>query len=283
MKLKTGILAAALFAMAAPFFAHAAETKPSANTVLATVEGTKITLGHVIALRERLPERYKKIPDDILFKGIVDQLIQQTILMKAMEARIDTKTRIGLENERRAFLAAEYMDRLSAREVPEEALKKAYAAKFDGAVPEKEYNASHILVDSKEKALEIVKLLNDGADFATLAKERSKGPSGKRGGELGWFSVNKMVKPFGEAVKSLSVGEISQPVQTRFGWHVIKLNGKRDKKLPTFEQEKDKLAAELSQKAVDEEIAKLTDAAKVTRAKVDIDPSVIRDVSLLEK
>ncbi len=283
MKFKTGILAAALFAIAAPFFAQAAETKPSADTVLATVEGTNITLGHVIALRERLPEQYKKIPDDILFKGIVDQLIQQTILMKAMEARIDTKTRIGLENERRAFLAAEYMDRLSARKVPEEALKKAYAAKFDGAVPEKEYNASHILVDSKEKALEIIKLLNDGADFATLAKERSKGPSGKRGGKLGWFTVDKMVKPFGDAVTSLAVGEISQPVQTNFGWHVIKLNDRRDKKLPTFEQEKDMLAAELSQKAVDEEIAKLTDAAKVTRAKVDIDPSVIRDVSLLEK
>ncbi len=282
MNFKNGILAAAMAVAILPAHVQAAEN-PSVDTVLATVDGTKITLGNVIALRERLPQQYKQLPDDVLLKGIIDQLIQQTVLMNAMKANMDKKTKIGLENQERAFLAAEFLDRMSAREIPDKDLRAAYAAKYDSAIPEQEYNASHILVKTKAEAEDIIKQLKNGADFATLAKEKSTGPSGKRGGELGWFSKGMMVKPFETAVLNMGVGEISGPVKTQFGWHVIKLNEIRNKKQPTFEEERDTLAAELRQKAVDAEIARLTKAAKVTREKVDIDPKVIRDVSLLDK
>lgn len=264
-------------------FSVAAEDEITAATVLATVDGTDITVGHVVALRGRLPEQYQNLPDEILFNGIVEQLIQQTVLMKALEADIDKRTALGLENEGRAFLASEMLARLSEREVKEEDLRAAYAELYDGAVPEQEYNASHILVETEDKAKELIALLADGADFATLAKENSTGPSGPNGGELGWFGKGMMVEPFENAVLALAVGEISPPVETQFGWHVVKMNDIRDIAVPTFEDVRPDLSMELQQKLVEEELAKLTAAANITRVEVDVDPAVIRDVSVFDK
>lgn len=264
-------------------FSVAAEDETTAATVLATVDGTDITVGHVVALRGRLPEQYQNLPDEILFNGIVEQLIQQTVLMKALEADIDKRTALGLENEGRAFLASEMLARLSEREVKEEDLRAAYAELYDGAVPEQEYNASHILVETEDKAKELIALLADGADFATLAKENSTGPSGPNGGELGWFGKGMMVEPFENAVLALAVGEISPPVETQFGWHVVKMNDIRDIAVPTFEDVRPDLSMELQQNLVEEELAKLTAAANITRVEVDVDPAVIRDVSVFDK
>ena len=264
-------------------FSVAAEDEITAATVLATVDGTDITVGHVVALRGRLPEQYQNLPDEILFNGIVEQLIQQTVLMKALEADIDKRTALGLENEGRAFLASEMLARLSEREVKEEDLRAAYAELYDGAVPEQEYNASHILVETEDKAKELIALLADGADVATLAKENSTGPSGPNGGELGWFGKGMMVEPFENAGAALAVGEISPPVETQFGWHVVKMNDIRDIAVPTFEDVRPDLSMELQQKLVEEELAKLTAAANITRVEVDVDPAVIRDVSVFDK
>ncbi len=275
-------LALAAGAPAPAVLAAADQPKPGVDTVLATVDGVKITLGHVIALRERLPEQYKALPDDLLFKGIVDQLIQQTVMMNAMKDRLDTATRYGLDNETRAFLATALLDRLGAAEVPEADIKALYAERYDGKLPEQEWNASHILVKTKAEAEEIIRLLNEGADFAELARERSTGPSGKRGGELGWFGKGQMIKPFEDAVAKLAKGEIGGPVETRFGWHVIRLNDIRDVPVPGLEEVRKELVDELRQRAVDAEIERLTKAAKVERSDVQIDPALIRDTSLFE-
>lgn len=260
-----------------------ADSHVSANTVLATVDGTSITLGHVIALRERLPAQYQALPDDVLFNGIVEQLIQQTVLMNAVKADLGNQAAFGLENEKRAYLASQMLDRINSREVSDDELKAAYAERYDAAIPDQEYNASHILVETEEAAREIVGLLQDGADFATVAKERSTGPSGPSGGELGWFGQGQMVEPFEKAVMAMAVGEISAPVQTRFGWHVIKLNEMRNKKIPSLDEVRGQLIEELRQQSVESEVARLTEAADVTRPEVAVDPSVIRDVSLFDE
>lgn len=264
-------------------FAAFAEENHSAATVLATVDGKDITIGHVIALRGRLPEQYQQLPDDVLLEGIVEQLIQQTVLMNALEGQLDDRTALGLENEKRAFLASEMLARITEREVTEEDLKSAYAERYDAAIPDQEYDASHILVESQEQALELVKLLEDGADFATLAREKSTGPSGANGGNLGWFGKGQMVKPFEDAVVQLAVGEISAPVETQFGWHVIKMNDIRNTKVPTLEDVRDELAMEMQEKAAEDEIARLTEQANVSREELDVDPAIIRDVSLFDK
>lgn len=259
----------------------AAEEQVTAKSVLATVDGTDITLGNVISLRTRLPQQYQQLPDDVLLEGMIEQLIQQTVLMNTIKDRMNAKTVIGLENEKRAYLANAALDQLAQREVSEEELKAAYDERYDAMVPETEFDASHILVKTREEAEEIIKLLQDGADFATLAQERSTGPSGPGGGKLGWFGKGQMVKPFEDAVAELAIGEVSPPVETQFGWHVIKLNDMRNLETPTIEDVRADLTNELRQKSLEAEIARLTDAAKVTRTELTVDPSVIRDVDLL--
>jgi len=282
MKLTTKFLAG-LAVSATLAFGVAAEETPTARTIIATVDGVNITLGHVIALRGRLPQQYQDLPDDVLYQGIVEQLIQQTVLMNGIKSQLDDRTALGLENEKRSFLASEMLARISEGEVSEDAINAAYAERYDAAIPDQEYDASHILVESREEADEIAKLVNDGAEFATVAKERSTGPSGPNGGSLGWFGKGQMVKPFEEAVVLLAVGEVSAPVETQFGWHVIKLNDMRNLTVPTLEDVRAEMTMELQQQQIDAEIARMAAESTVVRAEVNIDPAAIRDVSLFDK
>ena len=126
-------------------------------------------------------------------------------------------------------------------------------------------------------------LLAEGADFAELAAERSTGPSGPNGGQLGWFGPGMMVAPFEEAVVALEVGEVSEPVQTQFGWHVIILNESRVEELPSIDDIRAELEESVRQGRVETLINDLTDAGEITRTELDIDPSLIRNVELLDE
>ncbi len=252
-----------------------------ASTVLATVNGHDITLGHVIVAQSQLPQQYQALPDDVLLQGILEQLVQQEVVASAASEDMSGAMRIGLENEQRAYIAAMTLDEVSQGEIPDEDLQAQYDAQYADVEPVTEYNASHILVDSEEAAQDLVDQLENGADFADLARENSTGPSGPNGGQLGWFSEGMMVPPFEAAVMDLSVGEVSAPVQTRFGWHVIKLNDTREQAAPTLDEVRDQLVESLRQARVDEYIQSLTDAADVSRPALDIDPALIRDVDLL--
>lgn len=254
-----------------------------AKTVMATVNGTDITLGHMIALQERLPEQYKQLEDAVLFDGILDQLIQQTALSQEMEKDLSGSIELSKENEIRAFLAGELLAKIGTADVDEGDISALYTERYAEGEAEMEFNASHILVESEEEAKELVTLLAGDADFAEMAKEKSTGPSGPSGGSLGWFGKGAMVPAFEEAVVALEDGAVSDPVQTQFGWHVIKRNESRVKEAPTLDTVRDELERELRAKAIDDEINRLTDAADVTRADVEVDPTAIRNVGLLSE
>jgi len=146
-----------------------------------------------------------------------------------------------------------------------------------------EYNAAHILVETEEEALAVIETLDGGADFAETARESSTGPSGPSGGDLGWFGAGMMVGEFETAVKDMEPGDISAPVQTQFGWHVIKLNEVRDQPRPTLEQLRPELENQLLQETVTGKLAELTEAAEITRpAAGDFDPEIINNLDLLE-
>ncbi len=254
------------------------------NTVVATVNGTEITLGHVIAVRESLPQQYQQMPDDVLFDGIIDQLVQQTVLAQADEDGDSLRTRLGVENQQRMMRAGETVEKIAAAAVTEEAVQNAYEAAYGEGSGAMEYNASHILVETEEEAQAIVEELEGGADFAELAKEKSTGPSGPNGGELGWFGKGMMVPDFENAVTELEDGAISAPVQTQFGWHVIKLNESRQKAAPKLEEVRGQIEQQVQQQAIAEEIEKLTEAAEVTRmSTTEIDAALLRQSELLEQ
>lgn len=270
-------------ALAAPALAQDTEaTEVSRDTIVATVNGTDITVGHMIVLRQQLPQQYQQLPDEVLFDGVLEQLIRQTLLADQVE-ETPRSVEIRLENERRALLATEIVADVAGAAVTEEALQAAYDAAVAGMEPTQEYNASHILVETEEKAAGLVEDLEGGADFAELAREHSTGPTGPNGGNLDWFEAGQMVQPFAEAVQTMEVGAISEPVQTQFGWHVVKLNDTREKPVPTLDEMRGELAEQLQQQAVEAEIERLVEGAEVNRADLGgLDRSVLGNDALLE-
>lgn len=261
---------------------QAAAMDVDANTVVATVNGEDITVGHVIAARLTLPEQYQTLPDNVLFDGLIEQLIQQTVLGQAM-GEMTRRAQIQLDNERRAITATEKLDAVIATAADEAKIKAAYDAEYANAEPTKEWNASHILVETEDEAAALIEALTNGADFAELAREKSTGPSGPNGGELGWFTAGMMVKPFEDAVMGMEDGAIAGPVQTQFGWHVIKLNESRMKGAPPLEEVQGDIIAKLENDAVEQALATLLESATIERVDLDtIDPSVLSNVSLLD-
>lgn len=254
-----------------------------ADTVLVTVNGTEITLGHVVALQERLPEQYRQLEDDVLFNGILEQLIQQTTLAQEMEKNPSDKLAIQQENETRAFLAGQLLEKVGTAEISEDDIQAAYAAQYASGEPEQEFNASHILVETQQEAMNLIEEISAGADFAEMARAHSTGPSGPNGGELGWFGRGAMVPAFEEAVLSLEDGDVTEaPVETQFGWHIVKRNESRVKAAPVLDQVRAEIENTLRSQALESEIQRLTDSATIERSDVEIDPAIIRNVDIFE-
>jgi len=260
-----------------------AQEDVTADTVLATVNGAEITLGHLISMREMLPQQYQDLPDEVLFDGMLEQLVQQQVLASAAEQDMTRIIELGIENERRAFLAAMQMDQFRTAEISDEDLQAEYDAVYGSAGPLTEYNASHILVETEEEANALLEELAAGADFAELAREHSTGPSGPNGGQLGWFTAGMMVPSFEEAVFVLEVDEVSAPVETQFGWHVVVLNDQREQDPPGLEQVRAELTEGLRATRVEEQMQALTEAATVEMAEIEIDAAAIRDATLLDE
>jgi peptidyl-prolyl cis-trans isomerase C len=259
-----------------------AQDTPDADSVIATVNGTEITLGQMIMARTTLPEQYLSLPDDVLFNGILDQLIQQSVLAQTVGEAAPRRVEIALENERRALLAAAVVDEILKGAVTDEALQKAYDETFANAEPTREWNASHILVETEAEAKALIERLDAGEEFGALAQEASSDTSAASGGQLGWFESGMMVPDFEAAVVALEPGAVSAPVQTQFGWHVVKLNETRLRDVPTIDEVRDELRPQVERAAVQARLDELTAAATVDRAGTDIDPALIKNLDLLE-
>lgn len=274
------ILAAGLFAVTST---AALAEDPTAQTVVATVNGTDITLGELIVARSQLPAQYQQFPADVLWEGLIDQMIQQQLLADQLDAT-PARVQIALDVQLRSMLAGEVITDITDAAVTEETLQAAYEARFANAAPEYEFNASHILVETEEEAAAVIVRLNDGADFAETAREISTGPSGPNGGELGWFGAGMMVPEFEAAVVGLEVGAISEPVQTQFGWHVVKLNDSRIKEAPGLDQVRDELVAQIQQEALESALADLQESAEISLPEDGaFDPAILNNLDLLDE
>ncbi|GGE56317.1 peptidylprolyl isomerase [Actibacterium pelagium] len=277
---------AAVCLMAVPALSQDAETAtatPDISMVVATVGETEITLGHMILSAAQLPQNYRNLPDDVLYEAVLDQLIREEAVAQTSAEDLSVVARLVIENQTRALRAGEALSKVSEGIVTDEKVQALYDQRFANVAPEPEFNASHILVETEEEAKALVEELSGGADFAELAKEKSTGPSGPNGGQLGWFGKGMMVQPFEAAVIAMEKDAISAPVQTQFGWHVIKLNDTRDTPVPTLDEMRDQLAAEVEQAAVEDAVEDIAASATVTRVSAqEIDPAAIRNMELLQ-
>jgi peptidyl-prolyl cis-trans isomerase C len=282
-------VAAVALALAGPLAAQDAPKPadapaPTAETVIATVNGKAITLGNMLALRADLPEQYQTLPDEVLFKGILDQLVQQAVL-SGMLGQPTPVEQLSIDNQKQALEAGLMVQRLLAAPVTEEQLQAAYETAYQNAEPEKEYHAAHILVETEDEAKAIVEELKAGGDFAAIAKDKSLDPgSGANGGDLGWFNPAAMVPEFGDAVIGATVGEVTGPVKSNFGWHIIKVEETRVKDAPPLDDVKAELTDQIRNESVEAAIAEATEKAQIDRSGSDgMDPSVISKLDLLKE
>ena len=256
----------------------------TAETVLATVNGTPITLGNVIAMVSALPPQYQQLPDGALLKGLLDQMVDQQLLANAESTSPDSdplQVKLAVENQRRTVLASLAAQAAVASAVSEDAVKAAYDKMVADFKPATEWNAAHILVDTEDKAKALKAEIDGGKDFAEVAKENSSDGSAANGGDLGWFGKGQMVPAFEEAVVAMKVGEVSGPVQSQFGWHLIKLNETRETTPPPLDQAKPEIEAELKQAALEARLTELRGTATIVTPEAAPPAAAIRESDLL--
>lgn len=238
-----------------------------AGGTVATVNGKKITQKQydqvIKTIQAKNPEF--KVGDNK--QAIINELISRELLFQeAKKQKVDKDPKVAfvLKQQRiELMIQALIQKSLSKDPVKEKDIKKIYKEKIAGA-NQKEYKASHILLKTEDEAKTAIAKLDSGTDFAKLAKEKSTGPSAKNGGDLGWFSPNRMVPPFARAVAEMKKGRHSaQPVKTQFGWHVIKLEDTRKMDPPKYDDVKKQIAGSLNKQRLQEYVQKLRSKAKI--------------------
>lgn len=275
--------AALVLALAAPALAQDA---PSADTVLARVGDTEITLGQAIALRSQLPQQFAQVPDATLFPALVEQLIEQELLAQAHRDQLSRREATMLQNETRSFIANAALVGVATAAVTEESIQAAYdafAAQYAAGEPITEYHAAHILVRDEAQRDAVVAALAEGRDFADVAREFSIDGSAQQGGDLGWFAPGMMIPDFQAAVEALEPGQVSDPVQTRFGWHVIQLMETRPATVPPIEQVQEDLVNQIQIDSTRAYIDGLRAAASVENLSEGVDPALLGQTTLLDE
>jgi peptidyl-prolyl cis-trans isomerase C len=274
-----------LMAQDQPSETEEAETPGASDpvTVVVTVNGVDITLGHMILAYQTLPQEYYQFDDEILYNGILNQLVQQEALAQNFDQTLPPRVVYSLENEKRSLVAGEVVNALMKVPLDEARIQAIYDERYGSIDAQDEYNAAHILVETEEEAIAVKQALDEGANFTQTARRESIGPSGPSGGDLGWFTSGMMVPPFEAATIALEPGEISDPVQTTFGWHIILLKEVRKADIPTLEDVRADIENEIRREIGDAAIeAAAADADLDVTPSDEIDISAIRRLELLQ-
>jgi peptidyl-prolyl cis-trans isomerase C len=273
----TNIRAAALAGVALLALAGTASA-----AVLAKVDGIEITDEDVKVATEDLgPTLPQQIQGPQRDAYVLDYLIDLKLVAKKAD---QDKMGVGPDVVRRMayyhdkVLMEELLGKTAKEAATDDAMKKVYDDAAKAQKPEEEIHASHILVPTEQEALDVLKRVRGGEDFAKVADEVSKDP-GSKGGDLGWFTKDRMVPEFGDAAFKLEKGQISEPVKSQFGWHIIRLEDKRTKSFPPFDQVKDQVANYVAQKSQTDLILKLREAAKIERTAPPAAPAPAPDAA----
>ena len=249
----------------AAFIGLALSPAAADDPVVARVNGIEIKESDLEFAASDLGVRLTNFSAEDRRKVLLQYLIDSTLMAAAgktdgLDKTDDFPDRVKY-HERRA-LRDVYFDVKIYDAVTEADAKKVYEEKIGQAKPEQEVRARHVLVETEAEAEEVAERLKKGEDFAALANDKSKDP-GTEGGDLGFFTRGRMVKPFEDAAFALDVGEVSEPVETPFGWHIIRVEEKRDQPLPTFDQVKQLIIAQLLQKKAQDVVTDLRKAAEI--------------------
>ena len=236
------------------------------SNVLATVNGEKITENMLKHVEKTLGVKTTETPD--MKNTIVNEMIKRKLLAdfakdQKMDQTDDFRMTMSMAEESALVEAALKSLQKKLGNISDEEIKARYDKEIAGAASH-EYKVSHILVDSEEKAKQLIKKLKNGADFAETAKKESTGPSNKRGGDLGWIRKGMVVPAFYAGLEKLKKGEVSPaPVKTKYGWHIIKVNDERKTSIAPFESVKEKIKGLILQERLQAKLDELKSKATI--------------------
>ena len=268
LALATGLIAYPALAQQDDATLKEAMAAHDGSEVLATVDGQPVRLGDAALVYSTLPDQMRQATDEQVLEAITEQLISETLLRKeAEDAKLseDPAVKARVDAAIRSTLAEAYIARELRQRVTDEKVRAEYDSAISSMPEAEEIRARHILVETKEEADDVVSALEGGADFAELAAERSTGPSGAQGGDLGYFGQGDMVPAFEAAAFELEPGAVSEPVETQFGWHVIKLEDRRNRQPPPFEAVEGQLRQQMVAQAAQEIIEEARAGAEIER------------------
>ncbi len=249
-----------------------------------TLNGETIWLDEVMRQAERLPAQFRQTPMANYFDQLLADMVDSRIAANAARAeKYDTKEEIvsAMKTAADRVLAESWIGDKIADDVNDKAVEKAYQIFAADTASREQVTAAHILVATKDEAISIIDSLESGADFAELAKSKSTGPSGPNGGSLGTFGRGQMVPAFENAAFTLEIGKFTKkPVQTQFGWHVIKVEAKETAPAPTIDAMRDQLIQTLSTQALGRVLEELRAKQKISLRSFN---DIRKDVMAAEK
>ena len=240
----------------------------TSEPVIARVNGVDITQGDLALAEEDVGSEMQAVSPEAKREQLISYLADIIMVTQAADKKNladnpDFKRRLAFL--RNKLLMGYELQQEAKTAVTDEALHQTYDEAVKSMAGQEEVRARHILVESEDEAKALLEQLKNGADFATLAKEKSKDPGAAEGGDLGYFTKDQMVPEFADVAFKMYPGQLSNPVKTQFGWHVIKVEDRRTKQPPEFEKVKDQIEAFLARKAQTDFITKLRQSAKVDR------------------
>lgn len=256
------------------------EIKPG-NPVVGKVNDIEVTRTDVLQLIQQLPEQMRQAPIQELFPLALEQTLNAKLLDSKMDEKEllkDKRVDAQLKNSRTQILRNAFIETELEKAVDDVRLKKAYDEYAKNFPKAEEVRASHILVDDEANAKEIISKLNDGGDFAELAKENSKDPTSQRGGDLGYFSKSEVVPEFAVAAFALKGEEYTkEPVQSPFGYHIIKHQDRRMREPESFENARPTLEGAVRRQVMDEMMTKWREDASFERFDINGDPVAVSE------
>jgi len=238
------------------------------GAVVARVNGVDIREGDLALAEEDLGAEIANAPPEAKREHLISYLADVIMVTQAAEKKNiadnpDFKRRLAFLRNK-LLMGFELQEEAKAA-VSDEAMHQTYEEAVASMRGQEEVHARHILVESEDEAKALLDQLKAGGDFVALAKEKSKDPGGSDGGDLGYFTKDQMVPEFAEVAFKMYPGQLSNPVKTQFGWHIIKVEDKRSKQAPEFDRVKDQIETFLTRKAQTELISKLRKSAKIER------------------
>ena len=263
------IVAAVGFAANGPVMAQPASAASGQDPVVARVNGQAILRSEIMMAAESLPAQLRTVPVEALFPALLNQVIDRKLTVaQAQKEKFDKEPQVvkRLADIQERVIEQLYLTNKIDKELSDDVLK----AEYEKLPSEKRVRASHILVKTRDEAVQVIRDIGSGQKFEDIAAKKSLDPSGRQGGDLGFFTKEQMVPSFAEASFKMKKGEVTKaPVQTEFGFHIIRVDDIEENAKPAFAEKRDELRDQLSDAFLTGQVERLRGIAKIERFTID--------------